>query len=106
MKNKYVSSLLLATSFCAATMAACGVYGAPEPDVNYADTSATEMPSQQTEIQNTENQNTENLGTEDSKLEEDSANKTDSADAEDDSEYNPKLQDDICVYGPPEDMVE
>ncbi|MEE1078831.1 MAG: hypothetical protein UIC64_07250 [Agathobacter sp.] len=75
MKNKKVAGVLLATSFCAATMTACGVYGAPEPHTEF-----------------------EELDSSDSK-------KDDEADDKKDENGDDSLTDQhiIGVYGPQED---
>lgn len=78
MKNKYVSGVLLGTAFCAATMTACGVYGAPEEYTEYQESSQPD--SQEDEERETKNSKDENL------------------------KYDPKKDQGLCVYGPPEDF--
>ncbi|MGN0342373.1 MAG: hypothetical protein ACI4DO_06225 [Roseburia sp.] len=73
MKNKHVSAFLLATSFCAATMTACGVYGPPEEYTQYEeDISDSEVSDQGDDVNH------------------------------EDSDYDPEEEEPACVYGPPE----
>ena len=82
MKNKKVSTALLAAGFCASTMMACGVYGAPErPDVQ----SVTETEGNNT-VFSTEPENDE------------------SETIDNDTEYAPDRQEETSVYGAPEDF--
>lgn len=88
MKNKKVSTAILAAGFCASTMMACGVYGAPErPDVQ----SVTETEGNNT-VFSTEPENDES---------ETINNETES---ENDTEYAPDRQEETSVYGAPEDF--
>lgn len=81
MKNNKVLGALLTASFCASTMMACGVYGAPEDyeEINVTETEETD------EVISTETENsgmdTENDGT----------------------EYYPDKEEETSVYGSPED---
>lgn len=84
MKNKYVSGVLLATAFCAATMTACGAYGAQEYYTEYQE-------PDQPDSQVVEEQETNDESEQDSEQEQD-------------SEYDPELEKGLCVYGPPEDF--
>lgn len=76
MKNKHVSAFLLATSFCAATMTACGVYGPPEEYTQYEeeDLCDSEVGDQDDDVNH------------------------------DDLDYDPEEEEPACVYGPPEDF--
>lgn len=89
MKNKKVLGALLAASFCASTMTACGVYGAPEEyeEINVTETEETDtVISKEKEDDGKENVNN---GTETEN---------------DDTEYCPDKEQETCVYGPPEDF--
>ena len=78
MKNKYVSGVLLGTALCAATMTACGVYGASEEYTEYQE-------SRQPDSQAGEERETMNS-------------------KDDNSKSEPKKDQGLCVYGPPEDF--
>ena len=81
MKKNKVLGALLTASFCASTMMACGVYGAPEnyEDINVSESEETdEVISEEKENDGTD---TENDGT----------------------EYHPDKEEETSVYGPPED---
>lgn len=101
MKNKKVSTALLAAGFCASTMMACGVYGAPErPDVQ----SVTETEGNNT-VFSTEplNDESETINNEtDSENESETINSE--TDSENDTEYAPDRQEETSVYGAPEDF--
>lgn len=73
MKNNKVLGALLTAGFCASTMMACGVYGAPE---DYEDINVTEA------------EETENSGMD---IENDG------------TEYYPDKEEETSVYGAPED---
>lgn len=80
MKNNKVLGVLLTASFCASTMMACGVYGAPEDyeEINVIETEETDS------VISPEKENN-------------------GADIENhDTEYYPDKEQDISVYGPPE----
>ena len=82
MKNNKVLGALLAASFCASTMTACGVYGAPE---DYEEIIVTETEESDAVISaEKENNDTEMVNS--------------------DTEYYPDKEEELCVYGPPEDF--
>lgn len=88
MKNNKVLGALLAASFCASTMTACGVYGAPE---DYEEINVTETEETDEAISTEEDDGKENVN-----------NGTETEN--DDTEYYPDKEQETCVYGPPEDF--
>ena len=75
MKNNKVLGVFLTASFCASTMMACGVYGAPE---DYEERKVIETEETDSVISSEK----ENYGA--------------------DTVYYPDKEEDISVYGPPE----